>query len=43
VKFRNTGFEPVGLDAAATARFYRDEVTRWSEFIKARGLAEKPR
>ena len=43
VKFRNTGFEPVGLDAAATAQFYRDEVARWSEFIKARGLAEKPK
>jgi len=42
VKFRNTGFEPVGSDLAASERFYRDEVRRWSEFIKARGLAEKP-
>ena len=25
-KFRNTGFEPLGLDAQATARMYRDEV-----------------
>jgi tripartite-type tricarboxylate transporter receptor subunit TctC len=41
VKFRNTGFEPVGLDAAATAQFYRDEVMRWTAFIKERGLAEK--
>jgi tripartite-type tricarboxylate transporter receptor subunit TctC len=42
-KFRNTGFEPVGLDAPATARAYRDEVSRWTAFIKERGLAEKPR
>jgi tripartite-type tricarboxylate transporter receptor subunit TctC len=40
-KFRNTGFEPLGLDAAATARMYRDEVTRWTAFIRARGLTEK--
>ena len=40
-KFRNTGFEPLGLDAQATARMYRDEVTRWTAFIKARGLTEK--
>jgi tripartite-type tricarboxylate transporter receptor subunit TctC len=43
VKFRNTGFEPLGLDAAATEKMYRDEVARWGAFIKARGLAEKPR
>jgi tripartite-type tricarboxylate transporter receptor subunit TctC len=42
VKFRNTGFEPVGLDAAATAPFYRGEVARWTAFIKERGLVEKP-
>jgi tripartite-type tricarboxylate transporter receptor subunit TctC len=41
VKFRNTGFEPVGLDAAATARFYRDEVARWTAFIQERGLMQK--
>jgi len=41
VKLRNTGFEPLGLDAATTERMYRDELTRWSAFIKARGLAEK--
>jgi len=40
-KFRNTGFEPLGLDAQATARMYRDEVTRWTAFIRARGLTEK--
>jgi tripartite-type tricarboxylate transporter receptor subunit TctC len=40
-KFRATGFEPLGLDAESTARMYRDEVTRWTAFIKERGLAEK--
>ena len=40
-KFRATGFEPLGLDAEASARMYRDEVTRWTAFIKERGLAEK--
>ena len=40
-KFRATGLEPVGLDVAATDKFYRDEVARWSAFVKARGLAEK--
>ena len=40
-KFRKTGLEPVGLDATATDQFYRDEVARWSAFVKARGLAEK--
>jgi tripartite-type tricarboxylate transporter receptor subunit TctC len=39
-RFRKTGLEPVGLDAAATDKFYRDEVARWSAFIKARGLIE---
>ena len=42
-KFRATGFEPLGLDAEATGRMYRDEVTRWSAFIKARGLSENAR
>ena len=41
MKFRATGFEPLGLDAAATASAYRAEVTRWTAFIKERGLAEK--
>lgn len=40
-KFRKTGLEPVGLDAAKTETFYREEVARWSAFIKARGLTEK--
>jgi len=40
-KLRNTGFEPLGLDAQATTRMYRDEVTRWTAFIKERGLTEK--
>jgi len=42
-KFRNTGLEPLGLDAAATARTYKDEVARWFALVKARGLAEKPK
>jgi hypothetical protein len=41
VKLRNTGFEPLPLDAEAANRFYREEFTRWSAFIKERGLAEK--
>ena len=40
-KFRATGFEPLGLDVQATAAMYRDEVTRWTAFIKERGLTEK--
>lgn len=40
-KFRGTGFEPLSLDAEASAKMYRDEVTRWSAFITARGLSEK--
>jgi tripartite-type tricarboxylate transporter receptor subunit TctC len=43
MKFRNTGFEPVGTDAATTERFYRDEVLRWSELVKTRGLREPAR
>ena len=39
-KFRSTGFEPLGLDAAATERVYREEITRWFALVKARGLAE---
>jgi len=42
-KFRATGFEPLGLDAEATGRMYRDEVMRWTAFIKARGLSENAR
>jgi tripartite-type tricarboxylate transporter receptor subunit TctC len=40
-KLRNTGFEPLPLDAEASGRFYREEFARWSAFIKERGLAEK--
>jgi len=40
-KFRNTGFEPLGLDAAASEAMYRKEVAGWTAFIKARGLMEK--
>ena len=40
-KFRNTGFEPLGLDAAGDRAMYRDEVARWTAFIKERGLTEK--
>jgi tripartite-type tricarboxylate transporter receptor subunit TctC len=40
-KFRATGFEPLGLDVQASERMYRDEVARWTAFIKERGLAEK--
>jgi tripartite-type tricarboxylate transporter receptor subunit TctC len=40
-KFRNTGFEPVGFDLAATDAAYRAEVRRWGELVKARGLSEK--
>ena len=40
VKLRNTGFEPLPLDAEASGRFYREEFARWSAFIKERGLAE---
>ena len=36
-------FEPLGLDASATAVMYRDEVTRWSAFIKERGMAQPER
>jgi tripartite-type tricarboxylate transporter receptor subunit TctC len=40
-RLRATGFEPLPLDRAATLTMYRDEVTRWTAFIKASGLAEK--
>ena len=34
-KFRSTGFEPLGLDAAATERVYREEIARWFALVKA--------
>jgi tripartite-type tricarboxylate transporter receptor subunit TctC len=40
-KFRNTGLEPVGLDAAATAQFYLNEIARWFDLVRSRGLAQK--
>jgi len=40
-KFRTTGFEPVGMEAAAFDAFYRAEVKRWAEFVQQRGLKEK--
>jgi tripartite-type tricarboxylate transporter receptor subunit TctC len=40
-KFRATGFEPLGLDVAATERMYLSEVARWTAFIKERGLTER--
>ena len=40
MKLRSTGFEPLGLDAAATVRVYREEIARWFALVKARGLAE---
>jgi len=42
-KFRATGFEPLSLDDEATVRMSRDEVTRWTVLIKARGLSENAR
>jgi tripartite-type tricarboxylate transporter receptor subunit TctC len=41
VKLRNTGFEPLGLGLAKTEAMYRDELARWTAFIKERGLSEK--
>jgi tripartite-type tricarboxylate transporter receptor subunit TctC len=40
-KFRKTGMEPVGLDAADTAQFYREEVKRWFDLVRSRGLVQK--
>lgn len=39
-KLKQTGFEPLPLDGAATERMYRDELVRWTALIKERGLAE---
>jgi tripartite-type tricarboxylate transporter receptor subunit TctC len=39
-RLRATGLEPLPLDHAATVAMYRDEVERWSAFIKSSGLAE---
>jgi tripartite-type tricarboxylate transporter receptor subunit TctC len=40
-KLRKTGFEPLGLGLDATAKMYRDEVERWTTFIRSRGLTDK--
>jgi tripartite-type tricarboxylate transporter receptor subunit TctC len=40
-KFRNTGFEPVGTDPAATDATYHAEIKRWTELVRERGLADK--
>lgn len=42
-KFRSTGFEPVGMEAAASDGFYRAEIKRWTELVNGRGLKEKLR
>jgi tripartite-type tricarboxylate transporter receptor subunit TctC len=41
-KLRNIGFEPLEMDAAAFDPFFRQEVARWSAFVKENGLMEKP-
>jgi tripartite-type tricarboxylate transporter receptor subunit TctC len=40
-RLRATGFEPLPLDHAGTVAMYRDEVSRWTSFIKSSGLAER--
>ena len=39
-RLRNIGVEPIGSDAAAFDAFYRDDVKKWTEFVKERGLKE---
>ena len=39
-KLRNIGVEPIGSDTAAFDAFYRDDVKKWTEFVKERGLKE---
>jgi tripartite-type tricarboxylate transporter receptor subunit TctC len=38
-KLRQSGFEPLLLDGAATERMYREELRQWTALIKERGLA----
>jgi tripartite-type tricarboxylate transporter receptor subunit TctC len=38
-KLRQSGFEPLPLDSAATERMYREELRQWTALIKERGLA----
>jgi tripartite-type tricarboxylate transporter receptor subunit TctC len=39
-KLRRIGFEPIGKDAAAFQEFFRQDVKKWTEFVKERGLKE---
>ena len=38
-KLRQSGFEPLPLNGAATERMYREELRQWTALIKERGLA----
>ena len=38
-KLRQSGFEPLPLDGAATERMYREELRQWTALIKERALA----
>ena len=38
-KLRQSGFEPLPLNSAATERMYREELRQWTTLIKERGLA----
>jgi tripartite-type tricarboxylate transporter receptor subunit TctC len=40
-KLRQSGFEPLPLNGAATERMYREELRQWTALIKERGLAGK--
>jgi tripartite-type tricarboxylate transporter receptor subunit TctC len=40
-RLRLTGFEPLPLDGVATQAMYRDEIVRWTQLVKERGLGPK--
>jgi tripartite-type tricarboxylate transporter receptor subunit TctC len=40
-RLRDAGYEPLGLGLSETEAMYDEEVTRWSAFIKAKGLTER--
>jgi tripartite-type tricarboxylate transporter receptor subunit TctC len=42
-KMKQSGFDPLPLDGAATERMYREEITRWAALIKERRLGDKER
>jgi hypothetical protein len=42
-RLRMTGFEPLVLDADASDHMYREEVARWSTFIRSKGLSSADR